>query len=90
MKTCFTLSSCNHGLKKGRSGIRLWITASSQFSRDSHVPARPAKQTRAMIMTGIMTAIIMTVAVEMIIKKSLITRLCIRLKRKRVKLKNDG
>jgi hypothetical protein len=54
------------------------------------VPARPAKQTRAMIMTGIMTAIIMTVAVEMIIKKSLITRLCIRLKRKRVKLKNDG
>jgi hypothetical protein len=52
------------------------------------VPARPAKQTRAMMMTGIMTVIIMTVAVEMIIKKSLMTRLCMRLKRGRVRLKS--
>jgi hypothetical protein len=66
------------------------MTASSQFSRDSHVPVRPAKQTRAMIMTGMITAIIITVAVEMTIKKLLITRLYMRLKRGRVRPKNDG
>jgi hypothetical protein len=54
------------------------------------VPARPAKQTTAIIMTGIITAITITVVVEMTIKKLLITRLCKRLKHKRVKLKNDG
>lgn len=68
----------------------MWMTASSQFSRDSHVPARPAKQTRAMIITGMIIAIMITVAVEMTIKKLLITRLCMRLKRGRVRLKNDS
>jgi hypothetical protein len=64
------------------------MRASSQFSRDSHVPTRPAKQTRAMMMTGIMTVIMMTVAVEITIKKSLMTRLCMRLKRGRVRPKS--
>jgi hypothetical protein len=68
----------------------LWIIASSQFSRDSHVPAKPAKQTTATIMTGIMTAIMMTVVVEMITKKLSMTRLCKTLKHGRVKPKNDG
>jgi hypothetical protein len=54
------------------------------------VPARPAKQARAIMMTGIITAIIMTVAVEITIKKLLMTRLYIRLKRGRVRPKNDG
>jgi hypothetical protein len=53
------------------------------------VPARLAKQTRAIMMTGMMTVIMITVVVEMIIKKSLMTRLCMRLKRGRVRLKND-
>jgi uncharacterized membrane protein (DUF106 family) len=66
------------------------MKASSQSSQASHVPARLAKQTTAIIMTGIMTAIIITVVVEMTIKKSSMTRLCKRLKHKRVKLKNDG
>jgi hypothetical protein len=68
----------------------LWMTASSQFSRDSHVPARPAKQTTATMMTGMMTVIMMTVVVEMTVKKSSMTRLCKRLKRGRVRPKNDG
>ena len=54
------------------------------------MPARPAKQIRAMIITGIITVIIITVAVEMIIKKSLIIRLCIRLKCGRVRPKNNS
>jgi hypothetical protein len=44
----------------------------------------------ATIMTGIMTVIMITVIIKMITKKSLITRLYMRLKRERVKLKNDG
>jgi hypothetical protein len=54
------------------------------------VPAKLAKQTTATIMTGIMIIIIITVVVEMAVKKSLMTRLCKRLKRGRVRLKNDG
>jgi hypothetical protein len=54
------------------------------------VLARLAKQTRAIIIIRIITAITMTVAVETRIKKLLITRLYKRLKRKRIKLKNDG
>ncbi len=54
------------------------------------MPARLAKQTRAIIMIGIIIAIIIMVVVEIIIKKLLITRLCMRLKRGRVRLKNDG
>jgi len=41
-------------------------------------------------MTGIITAIIITVVVEIITKKLLMTRLCKTLKYGRVKLKNDG
>ena len=90
MKTCFTLSSCSYGSKKGRSGIGLWMIANSQFSRDNHVPARPAKQTRAIIMMGMIIAIMIIVAVEIIIKKSLMTRLYIRLKYRRVRPKNNS
>ena len=53
MKTYFTLLSYNYGSKKERSGIGLWMIVSSQFSRDSHVPARPVKQIRTIIITGI-------------------------------------
>jgi hypothetical protein len=82
--------SCSYGLRVGRSDIRLWMTASSQFSQDSYVPAKPAKQTTAIIIMGIMTVIIITVVVEIITKKLLITRLCKILKYRRVKLKNNG
>jgi hypothetical protein len=85
MKTYFTLLSCSHGSKVGRSGIGLWMRASNQASRISHVPARPAKQTRVIMMMGRMI-----VTVEMTIKKSSMTRLSIRLKRGRVRLENDG
>jgi hypothetical protein len=85
MKTCFTPSSCSHGSKVGRSGIGLWMRASNQASRISHVLARLAKQTRVIMMTGRMT-----VTVEMTIKKSSMTRLSIRLKRGRVRPKNDS
>jgi ABC-type siderophore export system fused ATPase/permease subunit len=54
------------------------------------VPARPAKQTTATMITGMMTVIIITVVVEITTKKSLMTRLYKRLKRRRVKPKNDG
>jgi len=54
------------------------------------VPAKPAKQTTATMMTGIMTAIMITVVVEIITKKSSITRLYKTLKHRRVKLKNDS
>jgi hypothetical protein len=43
-----------------------------------------------MIITGIIIVIIIIVAVEMIIKKLLITRLYMKLKRGRVRPKNDG
>ena len=42
------------------------------------------------MITGIMTAIIITVVVEITTKKLLMTRLCKTLKHRRVKLKNDG
>jgi hypothetical protein len=90
MKICLIPLSYSHGLRVGRSDIGLWIIASSQFSRDSHVPAKPAKQTTATIMTGMMTAIMITVVVEMITKKLSITRLYKTLKHRRVKPKNDG
>lgn len=89
-KIYFILSGYSHGLRKGRSSIRLWIRASSQASQDSHMPTRPAKQTRAMMMTGMMTAIMMTVVVEIAIKKSLMTRSYKRLKHRRVRPKNSG
>ncbi len=54
------------------------------------MPAKPGKQTTATIITGIMTAIIITVVVEIITKKLLMTRLCKILKHRRVKPKNDG
>jgi hypothetical protein len=82
--------SYNHGLRAGKSDIRLWTTASSKLSRDSHVPAKPAKQTTATIITGIITAIIITVVVEITTKKLSMTRLCKILKHRRVKPKNDS
>jgi hypothetical protein len=54
------------------------------------VLAKPAKQTTATIITGIITAIIIIVVVEIIVKKSLITRLYKRLKRGKVRLKNNS
>ncbi len=54
------------------------------------MPARLAKQTRAIIIIGIIIAIMIIVVVEIIIKKSLITRLCMRLKHRRVRLKNNS
>jgi hypothetical protein len=68
----------------------LWTTASSKLSRDSHVPAKPAKQTTATIITGMMTAIIITVVVEITTKKLSITRLCKILKHRKVKPKNNS
>jgi hypothetical protein len=82
--------SCSYGLRAGRSDIRLWTTASSKLSRDSHVLAKPAKQTTATMITGIITAIIITVVVEITTKKLSITRLCKILKHRRVKPKNDS
>jgi hypothetical protein len=90
IKICLVPLSCSYGFGKGRSGIGLWMRASCRARRESHVPTGLAKQTGAIIMTGIMIAIIITVIVEMIIKKSLIIRLCKRLKRGRVRPKNDG
>jgi hypothetical protein len=54
------------------------------------VLAKLAKQTTATIITGIIMAIIIIVIVEIIVKKLLITKLYKRLKRGKVKLKNDG
>ncbi len=54
------------------------------------MPARLAKQTRAIIITGMIIVIIIIVVVEIIIKKSLMTRLCMRLKHGRVRLKNNS
>jgi len=54
------------------------------------MPARPVKQTRAIIITGIIIVIIIIVIIEIIIKKSLMTRLYIRLKYRRVRLKNNS
>jgi hypothetical protein len=90
IKICLIPLSCSYGLRVGRSDIGLWITASSQFSRNSHVPAKPAKQTMATIITGIITVIIITVVVEIITKKLLMTRLYKILKYRRVKLKNNS
>ncbi|KAH8751863.1 hypothetical protein F5882DRAFT_469957 [Hyaloscypha sp. PMI_1271] len=58
--------------------------------KERHVPAKLAKQTMATMMTGMMTAIIMMVVVEMTTKKLSMTRLCKILKHRRVKPKNDG
>jgi hypothetical protein len=90
MKIYLIPLSCSHGLRAGRSDIGLWTTASSKLSRDSHVPAKPAKQTTATIITGMITAIMMTVVVEITTKKLSITRLCKTLKHGRVKPKNNG
>jgi hypothetical protein len=54
------------------------------------VLAKLAKQTTATIMTGMMTAIMVTVVVEMITKKLSMTRLYKTLKYRRVKPKNDS
>jgi hypothetical protein len=90
MKIYLIPLSCSHGLRAGRSDIRLWTIASSKLSRDSHVLAKPAKQTTATIITGIITAIIITVVVEITTKKLSMTRLYKILKHRKVKPKNDG
>jgi hypothetical protein len=82
--------SCSYSLRAGKSDIRLWTIASSKLSRDSHVPAKLAKQTTATMMTGMMTAIIMTVVVEITTKKLSITRLCKILKYGKIKPKNNS
>ena len=52
--------------------------------------AKLAKQTTATIITGIIIVIMITVIVEIAVKKLLMTRLYKRLKRGKVKLKNDS
>jgi hypothetical protein len=54
------------------------------------VPAKLVKQTIATIIIRIIIIIIIIVIVEIAVKKLLITRLYKRLKRGRVKLKNDS
>jgi hypothetical protein len=55
---------------------------------------RPAKQIRAMIMTGVITGvitvIIITITVEITTKKLLITRLCRILKYRKIRPKNNS
>ena len=66
------------------------MRASSRASQDCYVPARLAKQSMVMMMTGMMTAVMMMVMVKMTIRKLSITRLCKRLKHGRVRPKNSG
>jgi competence protein ComGC len=54
------------------------------------VPARPANQTRAIVIIETMIVVVIIVLAEMITMKPSMTRSCKRLKHKRVRLKNAG
>jgi len=90
IKIYLILLNYSYSLKIEKNDIRLWIIVSSQFNRDSHVLAKPSKQTIAMIITRMMIVIMMIVVVEIVVKKSLIIRLYKRLKYKKVRPKNDS